>query len=227
VVPAETFSESFGLCAIERRHTTRHVAAIGTITVVAATDPEDLAVTPWTQLSRRTVYENPWIRVEEDLVRVPGGHETIYGVVRCRDAVGVLPFVDDDHVLLVQQYRYVAGHATWEMPTGGRAANESREQAARRELIEEAGFDAAQLEPLTRFHTSKSVVDETAHLYLARDLTPAEPPGRRNRAVPPQGVAVRRGRVDGAPRCDHRFDDGHRRAAGRRATPWMTGWTAC
>jgi ADP-ribose pyrophosphatase len=141
---------------------------------MSSADHDDLATAPWTRLSRRVAYENKWIRVEEDIVRVPNGHETIYGVVRCADAVGILPFVDDDHVLLVQQYRYVAGRATWEMPTGGRGASESREDAARRELAEEAGYAAARLELLTRFHTSKSVVDETAYLYLAHDLTPAQ-----------------------------------------------------
>jgi len=137
---------------------------------MAAAEPADLATTPWLRLSRRTVYENNWIRVEEDRVRVPNGHETIYGVVRCADAVGVLPFVDDDHVILVQQYRYVAGHPTWEMPTGGRGQGETLEDAARRELAEEAVCTAGKLEHLTRYHTSKSVVDETAHLFIATDL---------------------------------------------------------
>jgi len=132
-----------------------------------------LATAPWTRLARRVAYENKWIRVEEDIVRVPNGHETIYGIVRCGDAVGVLPFVDDDHVLLVQQYRYVAGHTTWEMPTGGRSPDETLEHAARRELAEEAGFAAGELTYLTHFHTSKSVVDESAYLYVATDLSPA------------------------------------------------------
>ncbi len=133
----------------------------------------DLATAPWKRQTTRTVYENRWIRVEEDTVLVPNGHETVYGVVRCADAVGVLPFVDDDNVLLVQQYRYVAGHATWEMPTGGRNPDESLEQAAQRELGEEAGYRAGDLSFLTTFHTSKSVVDETAHLYVAHDLAVA------------------------------------------------------
>jgi 8-oxo-dGTP pyrophosphatase MutT (NUDIX family) len=135
-------------------------------------EPDDMVTAPWQQLSTRVAYQNKWIRVDEDIVRVPNGHETIYGIVRCSDAVGVLPFVDDDHVLLVQQYRYVAGHPTWEMPTGGRNSGESLEHAARRELAEEAGFVAGELTYLTRYHTSKSVVDEAAYLYVARDLTP-------------------------------------------------------
>lgn len=133
----------------------------------------DLATAPWTRRSRREVYANRWIDVVEDVVTLPNGKETIYGVVRCGDCVGVLPFVDDDHVLLVQQYRYVAGRPTWEMPTGGVHAGESLVDAAQRELGEEAGFRAARLEPLTRYHTSKSVVEETAHLFVAHELEPA------------------------------------------------------
>lgn len=132
----------------------------------------DPVTAPWRQLSRRAVYRNKWIEVVEDEVRLPNGHETIYGVVRCGCCVGVLPFVDDDHVLLVQQFRYVAGLPTWEMPTGGVHEDESIEDAARRELAEEAGVAAAELEAVSVYHTSKSVVEETAHLFLARGLHP-------------------------------------------------------
>jgi ADP-ribose pyrophosphatase len=122
------------------------------------------------------VYENPWIAVDEDLVELPTGATTTYGVVRCGECVGMLPFVDDSHVLLVQQWRYVAGRTTWEMPTGGVHDGETAEEAAQRELAEEAGVNAGVLTPLTSYATSKSVVDETAHLFLAHDLTPASRP---------------------------------------------------
>ncbi len=134
----------------------------------------DVVTAPWEQLARRSVYRNRWIEVVEDMVRLPNGHETIYGVVRCGECVGVLPFVDEDHVLLVQQFRYVAGHPTWEMPTGGVHAGESIEDAARRELAEEAGVSAAQLVEVNRNHTSKSVVEETAHLFVAHGLDEVE-----------------------------------------------------
>ena len=111
--------------------------------------------------------------VDEDIVELPSGATTLYGIVRCGPCVGMLPFVDADHVLLVQQFRYVTGQTTWEMPTGGVHPGESIEDAAQRELAEEVGRSAGRLTALTAYSTSKSVVDETAHLFLAHDLTVA------------------------------------------------------
>jgi ADP-ribose pyrophosphatase len=131
-----------------------------------------LARIPWGTVSSREVYANPWIRLREDVAQMPDGRTTLYGVVQCRPCVGVLPFVDDDTVLLVGQYRYVAGAFFWEMPTGAMKPGESETTAVQRELAEEAGHGAAQLVKLCSMHTSKSVVEETAHLYLARGLRP-------------------------------------------------------
>ena len=130
---------------------------------------------PWRTLSTREVYRNPWLHIDENIVQLPGPerNKTLYGVVRCAPCVGMLPFVDPDTVLLVQQWRYVIERATWEMPTGANHPGETAEAAAQRELAEEAGVTAGRLERLTAFNTSKSVLDETATLFLAQDLTPA------------------------------------------------------
>jgi len=116
------------------------------------------------------VYENRWIRVREDKVALPDGNTTIYGVVECAGCVGVLPFLDAETVVLVGQYRYVFGSFYWEMPTGAMTPGESEEAAVQRELAEEAGYEAERLVKLCSYHTSKSVVDETANNYLAEGL---------------------------------------------------------
>ncbi len=132
-----------------------------------------LARQPWERIATRSIYANKWMAIREDQVRIPDGRETIYGVVDCGQCVGVLPFVDPAHVLLVGQYRYVAKRFTWEMPTGGVRPGESLEAAAQRELAEEAGKRAGRLTWVSTYHTSKSVMDETAHLYLGEDLVDA------------------------------------------------------
>ncbi len=139
-------------------------------------DRRQLARTAWRRLTTRPVYENRWIRVREDRVALPDGRTTIYGVVECAGCVGVLPFLDANTVVLVGQYRYVAGGFFWEMPTGGMKPGESEEAAVQRELAEEAGYEADRLVKLCAYHTSKSVVDETANIYLAEGLRALEIP---------------------------------------------------
>ena len=129
-----------------------------------------MARRPWKTLSTRPVYENAWIQVREDIAELPDGRTTVYGVVQCAECVGILPFVDRDTVLLVGQYRYVFKDFLWEIPTGAQHADETLEEAAQRELAEEAGFTAGRLTKLSAFHTSKSILHEIAHIYLAEDL---------------------------------------------------------
>ncbi len=132
---------------------------------------------PWKTLNSRTVYENPWIRVREETAQLPDGRTTPYGVVSIGEAVGVLPFVDDDHVVMVRQYRYVFREAhRWEIPTGGVHPGEALEAAALRELQEEIDYTAARLDYLTTFYSSKSVVEERCHLFLGAGLQRASLP---------------------------------------------------
>lgn len=129
----------------------------------------------WKTQSSRRIYENPWMKLREDIAEMPNGKTTIYGVIECAECVGVLPFIDDDHVVMVRQYRYVFGEDhRWEMPTGGVKTGEALEEAARRELREEVGYDAAELQHVSTYYTSKSIMREIGHLYLGRGLTQVE-----------------------------------------------------
>jgi ADP-ribose pyrophosphatase len=128
----------------------------------------------WKTLSTREVYKNKWMRLREDVAALPNGRTTLYGVCEFGECVGALPFVDEEHVLMVRQYRYVQReNHRWEMPTGAIRDGESPEQATQRELMEECGRRAEELYWVSSYYTSKSVCDETAHIYLARGLTPA------------------------------------------------------
>jgi ADP-ribose pyrophosphatase len=125
----------------------------------------------WKTLSSRPIYKNPWTSVREDLAEMPNGKTTIYGVVECGECVGILPWFEDERVLMVRQYRYVFGeNQRWEMPTGGVKPGEGLLAAAHRELREELDYDAGELEHLSTYYTSKSVVHEIAHLYIGRSL---------------------------------------------------------
>lgn len=127
---------------------------------------------PWTTTGSRVVYENPWIQVREDQVLRADGSPGIYGVVGFHTvALGVVVLHDDGSTVLVGQYRYTLEAWSWEIPEGGGdPALDPRAEAAR-ELAEETGLVAARYSPLGPLHTSNSVTDETAWLYLAEGLT--------------------------------------------------------
>ena len=98
---------------------------------------------PWTTLSSRLMYENPWIRVREDQVLRPDGQPGIYGVVEFKNrAVGVLPVDDEGCIWLVGQHRYPLNSYSWEIPEGGSPQTEPPEETAQRELKEETGLSA-------------------------------------------------------------------------------------
>ena len=129
-------------------------------------------VGPWTRVSRRVGYQNPWITVFHDEVLRPDGSPGVYGVVHFANAaVGVVAIDDQDRVALVAQHRYTLDHRSWEIPEGGAPPGESPLEGAQRELREEAGVEASEWREIARVHVSNSVTDEVATLFLATGLS--------------------------------------------------------
>jgi 8-oxo-dGTP pyrophosphatase MutT (NUDIX family) len=112
--------------------------------------------------------------------------------------VGVLPFVDAAHVLLVGQYRHLFDAVSWELPGGGALPGEDPAAAAQRELREEGGYRAERLELLTRFHPSNAYLDEVAYCYaawgLAADPLPADHDEFLERRIVPLEDAIQMAR---------------------------------
>lgn len=126
---------------------------------------------PWNWLSRRIVYDNPWISVEERQGLDPAGAPAIYGIVHIkRLAVGVLPIDTAGRVHLVGQWRPALETFSWEIPEGGADADETPEACARRELEEETGLAAECLQEILRMDVSNSVTDERAIVFVATRL---------------------------------------------------------
>ena len=130
----------------------------------------------WKTLSTRETYSNPWIRVREDQVINPSGGQGIYGVVEYKNrGVGVIPVDEEGFTWLVGQWRYCHDRYEWEIPEGGCPAGESPVEAARRELLEETGIVAAQIEPLLiGIQLSNSTSNELCDLFIATGLTFAQ-----------------------------------------------------
>ncbi|HEX2173088.1 MAG TPA: NUDIX hydrolase, partial [Dehalococcoidia bacterium] len=125
----------------------------------------------WRRLSSKVAYSNPWLTVREDQVIRPDGQPGIYGVIELKVGLGIVALDDADRVWLLGQYRYPIDADSWEIVNGTVEPGEEMIEAAKRELIEEAGLEAARWDYLGRFHPSCGMTNEEAHLYLARGLT--------------------------------------------------------
>jgi 8-oxo-dGTP pyrophosphatase MutT (NUDIX family) len=131
---------------------------------------------PWTTLSSKDVYENPWIKLEEHQVINPAGGKGIYGKVHFKNiAIGIIPLDEQMNTWLVGQHRYTLNEWTWEIPEGGGPIGKSILEAAKRELIEETGLKADQWEEILKTHLSNSVSDEVGYIFLAQGLSQGDP----------------------------------------------------
>jgi ADP-ribose pyrophosphatase len=131
---------------------------------------------PWKTLSKKNIYDNPWINVTEYQVLNPSGNPGIYGKVHFKNiAIGVLTLDENMDTYLVGQFRYPINQYSWEMPEGGGPIGTDPLESAKRELLEETGLKAAKWSELIRIHLSNSVSDELSIIYLARNFTQYEP----------------------------------------------------
>ncbi|MGF7231543.1 NUDIX domain-containing protein [Arachidicoccus sp.] len=127
---------------------------------------------PWTIISSKEAYENPWIQLTEYSVINPSGGKGIYGKVHFKNrALGIVAMDEEKNIYLVGQYRFPTENYSWELPEGGGSFNESALEGAQRELLEETGLVAKHWKELMRMHLSNSVTDEQATVYLATGLT--------------------------------------------------------
>jgi ADP-ribose pyrophosphatase len=121
-----------------------------------------------------TVYDGVLLEVHRDRVRLPDGAESVREYINHPGAVAVVALFDDGRVLLERQYRYPQGREFIEVPAGKRDPGEAHLATAKRELLEETGYSAAEWTRIGVIHTAIAYTNEAIELFVARKLTQGE-----------------------------------------------------
>jgi ADP-ribose pyrophosphatase len=128
-----------------------------------------MSLKPWKNLSSEVKYKNPWWTYIVDKYRLPSGKEGEYHYVYTGGSVYIIPALGNGKLLMVRQYRYLNERFSLEFPGGGVREGENPDEIARKELIEETGFDG-ELEKVGIFNPFSGVTNEYCHVYIARNL---------------------------------------------------------
>jgi ADP-ribose pyrophosphatase len=121
-------------------------------------------------VSGERVFDGALLKVHRDVVRLPDASQGTREYIRHPGAVAVVALFDDGRVLLERQFRYPHRREFIEIPAGKLELGEPHLDTAKRELLEETGYTAAQWTHLGVVHTAIAYTDEAIQLYVARGL---------------------------------------------------------
>ncbi|GAB4572729.1 MAG: hypothetical protein Kow0077_12980 [Anaerolineae bacterium] len=130
---------------------------------------------PFRVTASRIAWECPWYAIRQDDLVLPDGSAGQYNVILKPDAVWIVPVTKAGEIVLIRTYRHTLGEWCWEVPAGSVPPGQTPQEAARMELREEVGGQAATWQYLLSAATMNGVGREIGHYFLARGVTLARP----------------------------------------------------
>ncbi|GAB4544975.1 MAG: NUDIX hydrolase [Anaerolineales bacterium] len=110
--------------------------------------------------------------IRRDTLQTPDKRETKFDIIEHGGSVILLPLDDSGNLLFVRQYRHAAGIDLLELPAGTLEPSEDPALCAARELREETGFAADEIQKIGAFYLAPGYSTEYMHVYLAKKLRP-------------------------------------------------------
>lgn len=125
-------------------------------------------------VSGEEVFRGGFLRLHRDVVRLPDGSQAVREYVRHPGAVAIVALTGEGAVVLERQHRYPLGRDFVEIPAGKLEPDEAHLETAKRELLEETGYAAAEWTRLGLIHNAIGYSDEGIELWLATGLEKRE-----------------------------------------------------
>jgi 8-oxo-dGDP phosphatase len=127
------------------------------------------------RLGEREIFRGHLIGVANARFSAPDGQQFERDIVHHPGAVAIVALEQPDVVTLVRQFRPALGHSVLELPAGTRdVSGEPPQETARRELAEEVGLYASEMEHLATIYNSPGYSDQVTLVFLAVGLSRGE-----------------------------------------------------
>lgn len=120
------------------------------------------------------IYEGKILSVRVDTVELPDKKYSKREIVEHPGAVAVVAITDDNEIVLVKQFRKATETVMLEIPAGKLEINENPEECAIRELKEETGLEAKEIEFVLDYYSSPGFTNEKVHIFIASELLSGE-----------------------------------------------------
>ena len=129
---------------------------------------EESRIKKWKLLKQEVAFSSDFISVYKESLKRPDNHIVDdYFSVKRRDAVFIIALTKEQQIPLVFQYKNGVKDLIWELPAGFIDDNEEPLVAAKRELLEETGFEAENYQYLASFSPNPSLSSNKNHVFLA------------------------------------------------------------
>jgi ADP-ribose pyrophosphatase len=125
---------------------------------------------PFELIRSETLLQGRAFKIRRDYLKTPDGGETKLEIVEHGGSVVILPLDAQNNLLFVRQYRHAAGEDLLELPAGTRDGAEPYEDCARREIREETGMEAGNLQKVGEFYLAPGYSTEFMGVFVATDL---------------------------------------------------------
>ncbi len=124
----------------------------------------------FTRQKSEVAFQGHAFKLRQDYLRTPDGRNVIYEIVEHPGAVTIVPVDEDRRILFIKQYRPATGEVLLELPAGTLKPGEDPLDCASREVREETGMAANQLDHIGELWLAPGYSTEYLHFYLATGL---------------------------------------------------------